>query len=55
MRTREGGWWLAKCGRPLGKKFLSNIFVKFTQIIWQYVYRKFSFCLYSIENVWNVM
>ena len=34
---REGGGWLAKCGRPLGKKILTTIFVKFTQIIWQYV------------------
>ena len=32
----EGGW-LAKCGRPLGKKNIATIFVKFTQIFWQYV------------------
>ena len=37
MRTREGGRWLAKCGRPLEKKIIATIFVKFTQIIWQYV------------------
>ena len=36
MQTGERGW-LAKCGRPLGKKIIATIFVKFTQIIWQYV------------------
>ena len=36
MRTGGGGW-LAKCGRPLGKKIIATIFVKFTQIFWQYV------------------
>ena len=29
-----GRWWLAKRGRPLGKKIIATIFVKFTQIIW---------------------
>ena len=38
MRTGGGGW-LAKCGRPLGKKIIATIFVKLTQIIWQYVCR----------------
>ena len=33
----SGRRWLAKCGRPLGKKNVATIFVKFTQIIWQYV------------------
>ena len=32
-----GTGWLAKCGRPLGKKVIATIFAKFTQIIWQYV------------------
>ena len=36
--TEGGGeWWLAKCGRLLGKKIIATIFVEFTQIIWQYV------------------
>ena len=35
MRTWEGEW-LAKCGHPLGEKNIATIFVKFTQIIWQY-------------------
>ena len=35
MRTGEGEW-LAKCGHPLGEKNIATIFVKFTQIIWQY-------------------
>ena len=34
---RGRGEWLAKCGRPLGKKIIATIFVKFTQIIWQHV------------------
>ena len=29
--------WLAKCGRALGKKVIATIFVKFTQMIWQYI------------------
>ena len=33
----RGRGWLAKCGRPLGKKIIATIFVKLTQIIWQYV------------------
>ena len=36
IKKGEEGW-LAKCGRPLGKKIIATIFVKFTQIIWQYV------------------
>ena len=36
MQTGERGW-LAKCGRPLGQKIIATIFIKFTQIIWQYV------------------
>ena len=35
----EGGW-LAKCGRPLGKKNIATIFVRFTQIN-----EIFSFCI----------
>ena len=35
-RQGERGW-LAKFGRPLGKKILATIFVKFTQKIWQYI------------------
>ena len=27
-----GGGWLAKCGRPLGKKIMATIFVRFTHI-----------------------
>ena len=30
------GEWLAKCGHPLGEKNIAIIFIKFTQIIWQY-------------------
>ena len=38
MRTGGGGGWLAKSGRLLGKKkIIATIFVKFSQIIWQYV------------------
>ena len=33
----EGRRWLAKYGRLIGKKNIATIFVKFTQIIWQYV------------------
>ena len=32
IRTGGGGW-LAKCGRPLGKKNIATIFVKFWAII----------------------
>ena len=35
---QEERGWLAKCGRPLGKEIIATVFVKFTQIIWQYVY-----------------
>ena len=52
MRTGGGGW-LAKCGRPLGKKIIATIFVKFTHNLAVCLYIKFSFCLYSIENVWD--
>ena len=57
----EGGWgWLAKCGHPLGKKIIATIFVKFTQDnLAECLCIKFSFCLYSIENVeifvWPIM
>ena len=36
-RQGERGW-LAKFGRPLGKKIIGTIFVKFTLIICQYVH-----------------
>ena len=55
MRTGGGGGWLAKCGRPLGKKIMATIFVKFTHNLAVCLYIKFSFCLYSLENVWNAM
>ena len=32
-----GGGWLAKGGRLLGQKIIATIFVKLTQLIWQYV------------------
>ena len=55
MRT-VGGGWLAKCGRPLGKKNYSyHICQIYSDNLAVYLYVKFSFCLYSIENVWNAM
>ena len=36
-QTQTGRGGLAKCGRLLGKKIIATIFVKFTQIILQYV------------------
>ena len=55
MRQGGGGGWLAKCGCPLGKRIIVTIFVKFTHNLAVCLYVKFSFFLYSIENVWNAM
>ena len=32
----RGRGWLTKGGRLLGEKIIATIFVKFTQVIWQY-------------------
>ena len=37
INADRGRGWLAKCAGPLGKEIIATIFVKFTQIIWQYV------------------
>ena len=57
MRTGGGGGgWLAKCGGPLGKKNYSyHICEIYSDNLAVCLYIKFSFCLYSIENVWNAM
>ena len=48
--------WLAKGGRPLGKKnygyHISEIYSDNLAVC---LYIKFSICLYSIENVWDAM
>ena len=55
----EGGW-LAKCERPLGKENYSyHICEIYSDNLAVCLYIKFSFCLYSIENVeifvWPIM
>ena len=50
--------WLGKCGSPLGKKIIATIFVKFTQIIWQYCPKNSQSCadiLYGwpLQIFWN--
>ena len=53
---REGGGWLAKCGRPLGKKFIATFICEiYSDSLAVCLYIKFSFCLYSKGNMRNPM
>ena len=54
-RQGEEGW-LAKCWLLLGKKNYSyHICEIYSDNLAVCLYIKFSFCFYSIENVWNGM
>ena len=55
-RGAGGRGWLAECGRPLGKKIIAcHICEIYSDNLAVCLYIKFSFCLYSIGNVWNAM